>query len=151
MARIDYADLKNELAQILSAAPTLADIAFTVDDDIRLDSFGCSANIEMVRRDHTAPAQSLSAGQRQRYYVTTVVTVVAVGIDRQAAIEQRDDVIGEIEVVLMRNRTLNDKVGTLFLQGGELFLLKDTSDQSEGYFVAVGEIIVQLDATLSTV
>lgn len=151
MARVDYSDIKAEIASILSASTDLATVQITVDDDIRLDSFGVSANVEIVRRDYTAPAQSLSAGQRQRYYLTAVVSVISVALDREAAVSMRDSVVGHIEVALMRNRTLNDKVDTLFLQGGDMFLLKNTSSNSEGYFIAAAEVVAAIDATITTV
>lgn len=150
MAKIDYADLKNEIATILSSVAALSTVAVTVDDDIRVDSFGASINIEMARRDAGAPAQSLSAGQRQRYYLMIVASVVCVGIERQAVVDQRDDIISEVELAIMRNRTLNDKVSTTILQGGELFLMRQSSAGSEGYFIAAGEVIMQLDAEITT-
>ena len=151
MAAIDYDDIKNELAEILRLNANLRDLEITIDEDIRLDSFGTSLNIEMLRRDSSAPAQSLAGGQKQRYYLTVVISVIAVALERQQAVKSRDSIIGKVEVAVMGNRTLNGKVNTAILQGGELLLLKNTSSDSDGYYVAAGEVIIALDAEISTV
>lgn len=151
MAAIDYNAITEEIAEALSSSSDLAGVTVTVDDDINLDSFGVFVNVELTKRDPSTPGQSLSGGQRQRYIVTAVLSVVSVALDRRQAIKDRNEILAKAEIVMMRNRTLDGKVSTLFLQGGELFLLRNSSATSEGFFVAAGEIILGIDVEATTV
>lgn len=151
MAIVDYYDVKNTISEILGADTTLAGVSVTVDEDISLESFGSTVNVEISRRDPSPPGQSLSGGQKQRYYVTAIMSVVCVSLEKDGAVKSRDRIVGDVELILMRNRSLNGKVNTLFLQGGELFLLRSSSQNTEGFFVAAGEVVVFIDVELSTV
>ena len=59
----------------------------------------------------------------------------------------RDDLISYLEVHLMRNRTLNDKVDTSWLLGGQNVLAYIEDQES---FVAGGEIRMNIEVEIIT-
>jgi hypothetical protein len=63
-------------------------------------------------------------------------------LELETADRERDRLLGEIELILANNRTLNEKVDALWLEGGELPSTKDPG--SPGFFSG-GEIKISSD------
>jgi len=146
MPRVDYYDIEVEMLQILKADTTLQGVQITVEDDFELDT-GAWVAIYLDRRDPTE-GQSLSAGTRTRYnlYFSIWCWQYSLESTSQAA-RFRDDLIGKVEIALMKNRTLNNKVSHMWIEGGEMPSARLPG--SKGH-VAGGEIVVVAEVIAST-
>lgn len=146
MARIDYNDIKNELKDIIEAYSFTSAPTVSIEGDIIIDGFGPNINIELDSRS-PAESQSISAGRRTRYFVSIVLTVSVKNLDKQQAIQVRDDLLSELEYMLLNNRTLNNKVSTSWLQGGNnisAFIEEFSS------YIAAGDVKLNLDCSIIT-
>lgn len=151
MAAIDYKGIRDALEDILSAK-TAADEPL---DGARVyieeePQFGLSDNpaIAVFLDTRTAPdgEQSISRGTRTRLHLRGTLWVVAFSLDSyRKACDERDALLGQVELILMANRTLNEKVSTLWLNGGELFSARNP--QQESAYVSVGEVIMTMDVS----
>lgn len=147
MARIDYYAIETEIKTILDADATLTGTLITVEDELL---FGAErtpwVGVFLERRD--AGDQSLSSGQRTRYNLRFSIWCWEYSLESiSKAIQLRDDLLGKVEVALMGNRTLNGKVSTSWLEGGDLPSAR--VPESNG-FVSGGEIILIADVTATT-
>lgn len=139
MAAIDYAAITRQLAQILNEDSDIEGTRVFVEEmpQIGLMDAGVAIALYLLgRQPH--PQQVAAAGKRTRFIVR--ISVVCLGFDAGSFLEaeqKRDDLIGKVELVLMRNRTINGKVAASWLEGGDF-----ASAQAPGGapFVAAGEI-----------
>lgn len=139
MARIDYYDIANEIAGILSADSELSGVTVAVESDHEL-GVGLFVGVYIDRRESPPDEQQISAGTRERYILYVTLLCRAYSLDSISdAIRRRDDLVGKVEIALMGNRTLNGKVGGLWLEGGAL---PSGKDESGSGYISEGEIIV---------
>lgn len=102
--------------------------------------------VYLDRRTAPDDRQALSAGTTTRYLIEFVLWVVHFHFSSpREAVKFRDDALGDVEVALIGDRTLGGLVNYLWLTGGELLDMKDSSG-----FVAMGELGVTVDATMTT-
>lgn len=147
MPRVNYFDIESELAEILRANSTLDGVNITVESVTELEA-GSWVGIYLVGRE-LPEGQPLAAYTRMRYKLNFVIWCWEYSLDSIAdAIRQRDDLVGRVEIALMKNSTLNGKVSYCFLEGGELQSAQVA--ETSGY-VAGGEIILKADVTATTV
>lgn len=147
MARIDYFAIEQEIATILEADTELAGVRIDIETEVSTYE---GPTVIIFLDDRVAPddLQSLSAGQKTRMYVTFTLICAAPNYETlRAAAQARDDLIGRVEVALMNNRTLNNRVRTSWLDGG----LFDNAKDEQGGFVSAGEVRLIVDVTSSTV
>ena len=101
--------------------------------------------------DRIAPEgdQSLSSGTRTRFQVRFSIWCwhFGIGPDRRPVMEQRDDLLGNVEIALMNNRSLNSTVETSWIEGGEFM---SGPDPDSNQFMAGAQIILVADVTAST-
>ena len=148
MARVDYYTIVSEIGQILNADTTLSGVQITVEDSAPLDS-GPWIAIYLESRTPSS-GQSISAGTRTPYNLRISAWCWQFSLESTArAAQLRDDLVGLVEIALMKNRTLNDKVGSIYLEGGELMSDQIKSDEMSG-FIAGGEIIIIADVVAIT-
>ncbi len=90
--------------------------------------------------------QPLGAAQIVRYTHTLKLIVAFLGFDSLAETTRiRDDVLGRIEIALMKDRTLKGTVVTSWPIGGEMgFAI------NEGSFMAVAELMLNADVCATT-
>lgn len=145
MARIDYHNIAKQIQSVLQNDATLSGVLVTVEKDVLLGFENTPwVNIRAARRDPT-PEQPIRAGQLQKYWITYVCECWESSLEGpERAAQLRDDLIGKVEVALMGNRTLNDTVESLILDGGEFML----GEESGKIFVG-GEVVVRVAATAS--
>lgn len=149
MARVDYFDLENTIKSILEADSSLSGVTITVEGEVPGGGVGLFpyVGIHIERRDPHG-GQPLAAGQRTRLNLKFAIWCWEYSLESVAkAIQLRDDLVGKVEVALMKNRTINNKVACIWLDGGRLPSGKDP--ESNGWLSA-GEIIVIADVTAST-
>ena len=145
MARIDYNAIKDELSIILKDTDIQINFNVSIEGDILFDGYDNLVDIEIDSR--AISSTSISNGTKARYSLLTVLTVWAKHFDIESAKRIRDDLISEIELVLMQNRTLNGKVDTSWLLGGQNVLAFVEDQQS---FVAGGEIRMNIESEIIT-
>jgi len=149
VARIDYHEIKNALKTIiqndaLTSAATVeleTDIMYAAEKAPWVGIYGLS---------RTAPEddQGLSAGTRTRYEYRILLVVVECNMESlEAASEARDDLLGKLEQVLMKDRTISGNAITSWLDGGELGSAPLTGERA-GY-IADAEIELVADVRAS--
>ena len=147
MARLDYYAIETAIKTLLEADATLAGTVVTVEDELL---FGAErtpwVGIFLDRRD--PGEQSLSAGTRTRYNIRLSIWCWEYSMESiSKAIQLRDDLVGKVEVALMKQRTLNDTVTKSWIEGGELPSARVPDNNG---FVSGGEIILIADASATT-
>lgn len=148
MAKVDYYGIVNEIGVILNTDTELFGVQITVEDEPPLDS-GPWVAVYLENRTPTS-GQSISAGTRTRFQLRMSVWCWQFSIESTGrAAQLRDELVGKVEIALMKNRTLNDKVGSIWLDGGQLLSEQIKSDSISG-FIAGGEIIVLAEVVAIT-
>lgn len=148
MSRVDYYDLATEIREILIADDTLEGVQVTVEDDAPLDS-GPWVSVVLVNRS-TPMGQPLAGGTRTRFNVRFSLWCWQFSLESTGvASKLRDDLVGKVEIALMANRTLNNKVASSWLEGGDMMSERVQNDNISGY-IAGGEVILIADITAST-
>lgn len=137
MARIDYNLLATRVQAALKADPALSEAQVTIEDDINLDT-GPWVAIYLTRRDAPAADQRIAAGRKLVYNVTLALWCWQYALESAArAIELRNDLLGKVEIALLKDRTLGGAAEFVTLEGGEMVTVKDNSR-----FVAGAELIL---------
>lgn len=151
MAKIDYHEIAEQIKIKIHDYDDLSSVTVTVEEEIPLDSGPWVAIYLGSRRAHES--QPMAAGTKTRYYVTYHIWCHQYSLTSVAEANQlRDDLVGEVEIALMSDRTLNNKVSYAFLDGGRFQsgrLTKPDGSEIPGA-VASGEIILVVDVTAST-
>jgi len=145
MARVNYFDIETTLEDILKDDPTLAGTTILVEEELTFQQDDIVI-IYLDRRVAPANEQSLSAGKRTRMDLSFSIWCFHYGLELRDVMKARDDLLGKIEIVLMNNRTLRDKVETSWLEGGEFQTLK-TEDQA---FMSGAEIVLTTKVIATT-
>lgn len=148
-ARVDYWAVENEIAEIIRANTSVTFV--TVEEEM---VFGAESTpwvgVYLDKREVPPARQTLSGGTRTRMQLTFSMWVWCFSLELQEAIKQRDYHIGQIELILMAHRTLNDTVDTSWLSGGRLPSARVRADSgSSGGFISGGEILLVADVVAS--
>ncbi|NJM10616.1 MAG: hypothetical protein HC889_00685 [Synechococcaceae cyanobacterium SM1_2_3] len=104
--------------------------------------------VGIYAQNRGAPAdqQAVTIG-RTRVLVQFNLWVWAFSMELAAAFQRRDDLIGDCEVALMLDRTLNGTVNAMWLEGGRMARADDPANL--GRFLAGGEIIAVAEVVAS--
>ena len=152
MAAINYAGIRDAIESILNSKTgpggVLEGSRIYIEEEPQFGLMDQATAIALFMDTRTAPdgQQSISMGTRTRIYLRVTFWVVAFSMENfRKACDMRDAVMGRLELLLMDNRTLNDTVGTSWLNGGELFSAKDP--QNNSVFTAVAEVVMTLDVS----
>lgn len=152
MAKIDYVAITRAMRDQLAADADVIrldariGIHEPVPTDLTRNPF---VGIYESRRT-SPPLQDLAAGTRTRYEIQWEIQVHCFSSDSDGAYEdaasRRDELLGAVEVALMRDRTLGGVLAdnSLMLRGGELGGVA----QSVG-FISSGQLLVTAEATIS--
>jgi hypothetical protein len=142
MAVIDYYQIEKDIAAQLSADARLSGVTIAVEEEPEF-SEGKFVVIYLINREAPAEMQSISANQRVRMAVSYVLVCAAAGLELAAAMEDRDDLIGNVELSLMANTTFsNAQVISSYLSGGEF---ENSRNGDDGLFNASGEVELVVD------
>lgn len=146
MSAIDYYDIKETIKEILDAdADFTAQVS--IEEDVVMNPLEPQLLIQLTNRRYSDADQSLSAGRKSRYDLEFFLTLHVTSFEKAQAIRIRDDLMGFLELALLRNHTLNGKVITSWIGGGE-FILAEVEDQQSA-FVAAGELKFIVAAEMS--
>lgn len=144
MPRFDYIGLLREMQTLLQLDPSMTGVTVTVEKQgVNAVELSPWVNIRLDRRD--APEQYLAGNTRQRYILRIVLTCVQFALDVEMAAQLRDDLLGTVEVVLMKNRDISQLVSTSWIDGGAF----DITSEDAG-FLANAEIVLLADVTATT-
>lgn len=150
--RLDYWGIEQELKLIL--LDQLHEYTVVVEQEILFSPEMTPYVTIYCDGRSLAPHQVIAAGRRVKYHVELSIWVWTFAMELARAVKQRDDCVSEIELVLMGNRTINDKVETSWITGGRLPSTKlptrDDMAQYSGGYLSGGEIklIAVADATI---
>ena len=143
MAKIDYNGIKDELKSVILAANLSVDHEVSIEGDILFDNFDTLIDIEIDSRE--LQTAYISQGTKIRLNLLVTITVWAKHFEQSVSKKIRDDLMGELEVVLLQNRTLNDKVDTLWLLGGQNVAAYIEDEQA---FVSAGEVKINIESEI---
>ena len=144
MAKIDYNGIKSAVKSIIEAGSFTYSPVVGIESNLLIDAFDTYVNIELDSRSESQ--QGINSGLRTRYNVVLVLNVWVKNWDKSQSALIRDTLIGELELLLIQHRNLNNTVTTSWLTGGQCIsaYIEDLSA-----FVSAGEIRLNLDCTLS--
>jgi hypothetical protein len=145
MAAIDYFGIAEEMAEIIHA--NKPDIMVVVEEELIIGPDNHPIIAVYVDSREVPANQPIASGRKMRIIVHFAVWVWSYGLNVKEAIRERDDLIGDVELILMQNRTINDLVDMLWIDGGKLptAMLPDSSGFTSG-----GEIIVRAEVMAET-
>jgi hypothetical protein len=107
-------------------------VQVSIEEDITLD-IGPWVCIYTTRRDAPVDDQRIAAGRKLVYNVTLALWCWQYALESAArAIELRNDLVGAVEIALMRDRTLGGTVDFIVLSGGDFVTVKDSSRFASG-------------------
>lgn len=150
MARISYTATLKAIKQVIEEDPDVRRLEPRVEANapIPVDLDKPFIAVYEGRRDPSG-GQDLAAGTRTRYVVTYEVQVHCFSAESQAdAGEQRDEVLGTVEIALMRKRSLGGALddSSLMLRGGPL----GGGAGPQGGFISSGGLSISVEAVAST-
>lgn len=148
MFRVDYFRIENEWAQIFRTDPRTQEATVLVEEELSFYENDVIL-IELERRDAPDDLQTASAGQRTRFLLQMSVWVYAYALEKAVSMSRRDDLLGEVELVIQENRGLNGLVGATWMQGGEF----ENRRSAEGPGFMAGaqiEVVMQVTAVSSS-
>ncbi len=152
MAKINYQGILQALKAILDADSRTAGNIIDVEQDPQFgmgERSNKAAALSLVSR-YSQDGQSLAAGTRHTYFVNISVWVYGFSVQSfEEAAKLRDDFMGDVELVLMSNRTLSANVTMVELEGGKFYSAKE--DTPGGLvWVAVAEVNVKARVSATT-
>lgn len=147
MAAVDYVGIRDQIEAALVADARTSNARVYVEEEPQFGLSDQQSVIAVFMDNRTTPAdiQSVSAGKRTRYLLRISFWVVAFSLESyRKACDERDALVGQLELVLMDNRTLGGKVTTSWLEGGEMFSARDPQNS---VFTAIAEVVMVLDVS----
>lgn len=151
MARVDYFQIEKEIQTVLKDDADLAGVAVLIEEELTFAE-GNIILIELDRRDAPDDLQSISAGQRTRFLLQISLWCWGFGYERERAMEQRDDLLGKVEVALLKHRAaqpgnaFGGEVTSFWMQGGD-FENRRTTDSDRFLSGASIDLICDVTAT----
>lgn len=146
MAVINYKGIRDAVQSILQADSRTSGARIYVEEEPQFGVMDKPAIALFMDRRTMTHDQSLSTGKRTRYEIKMMLITVYFSLNSfHDACDGRDNLLAQLEATLMDNRTLNDTVKTMWLEGGELFSARDSQNNA---FVAVGETGIVAEASV---
>ena len=145
MPLIDYWDIEEEIVEILREG--LPGSTVTSEEEQMFSPEQVPWLCVYLERRDAPPSQPIAGGSRLRYQVRYSIWCWHYSLDKRESMKLRDQLIGNAEVVLLSNRTLNDKVEQAWLEGGRLLNGLGTEQQD---FLSGGEIVLIAEVVSST-
>lgn len=130
MAAIDYTGVANAIEAILKADSRTNPARIFVEEEPQFAIMDSQQVIAVFLDSRQAPAgqQVLSQGKRTRMLLRMPIWVLAFSLEGyRRACELRNTVLGNLELVMMDNKTLSGTVATSWLEGGDMISARDSS------------------------
>jgi len=145
MARLDYYAIEVAIKTILDA--TLLATTVLIEEVVAYIE-GPLVVIYLDRRRAPAELQQLSAGTSTRFELDLTLWCLALSYDgvREAS-QLRDNIIGQVEVAMMADRTIGGTVMSSWIEGGEF---RNSRTEDDSGFISAGEVKIIASARSST-
>lgn len=149
MAAINYSGITDQLATLLRADSRTSAARIFVEEEPQVGLMDQQSAIAIFMDGRTAaPQQLLKAGKATIIHIRMSLWVVSFSIESFVAARAiRDPLLGNLELVLMANRTIGGLVEMSWLEGGSLVSARDDSGSS--VFVAAAETVLVAEAIAS--
>lgn len=147
MARVDYFAIQEAIKTVLEADQTIADAHIALEEELE---FNQQNHILIYLMDRDAPEnrQTLSGGTRTKFLINFSIWCFAYHMSElKEAMRRRDDLIGKVEIALMKNRSLGGVVDGSWITGGEF---ANASQEGSASLFAGGEIRLTTEQTAIT-
>lgn len=138
---VDYSGIRTSLRTLLTASASLANVRIYIEQEpeIGLPDAGLALAIFGLSRNAIA-SQPAAFGKQTIYNLRTAIWTFSFNMESyEAACTSRDGLLGVLELVLMENRTISNKVASSWLEGGEIFSARHPDT---GIFVAAAETVL---------
>ena len=147
MARLDYYAIEEGIKTTLEADSALDGVKIHIEEESLFSNDECPAIfIYIESRDAPIDMQRLAAGTRTDFQMRFSLWCVEFHLESiPKAAELRDDLLGNAEVALMKDRVLGGTVVKAWLEGGRFL-----SGEVEGGFIMAAEIILVADGIATT-
>jgi hypothetical protein len=150
MARVDYFGIQEQIAAILrddeDVRALVAEVS--VEEEVVMNEMAPHVIIYLEDRQAPADMQGLRAGQATRFLLRFSIWCIAYSIEKIShAIKLRDELIGTVEVALMKERSLRGAVNKCWLEGGQM--PSSRLPNNAGWFSG-GEIVLVADVLSTT-
>ncbi len=147
MSAIDYWAIRTAIRTVLKRDENLDNVYIHIEEEF---IFGVESTpaviIYLDGREAPDDMQSISAGKKTRYLLTFSLWCYEYNMESVAlAIKARDTLIGNVEIALLRDHSLESTVTKSWLEGGGMF----SARTEEGQFFASAEVILVADVTAS--
>lgn len=142
MARIDYFAIEQEIQRVLKEDATLVGagvVHVVVEEDVVTSPEMCPW-VGVYIADRESSGSPITAGQQQRFKVRYEVWCYDHALEVPEASRLRDDLIGKVEVALLKKPTLNGKVTTMMITGGTF-----DSGRVDAGFLMGGSIVLEIE------
>ena len=120
MAAVDYHGVMVSLKAILEADASLAGVPVFIEQEPAFDVIGAGKAIVIVFDGRQTPGdlQPMAAGKRTRFHARYGIWSVGFGQSYEEAAQNRDNLLGAVDLVLMNNRTVSGKLAHAWIDGG---------------------------------
>lgn len=145
MSKIDYYQLAEDIKDMLDADPLTQNILKTIEvDEAASLEMGPSIDIRIEGRQIREQDQTINNSTSFRAYINVVLMIFVFDLDsKRHAMQTRDTIIGDVEMILLNDPTIGGKVDCALLDGGSL---DSGQTQQNGYFCA-GEVKINIELT----
>lgn len=146
MAAVDYTGILAQIKTILEADALTNNAHVVIEEEPQFGSMDHQRVVALfAERRSPHEGQSLSAGKRTRYLFHVSVWSTFFAAESYAvACAGRDTLIGNVELVLMKDRTIGGKATTCWMDGGELLSARSPSGD---VFVSAGQTLLVVDVS----
>ena len=145
MARFDYFQLERDIQTKLQADAGLAGVTILVEENVSFFE-NDHVIIHLKRREVPDEMQSFSAGTRMRMLLRLELVCVSFAFELAVARENRDDLVGKVELALMGDRQFSNslQVNSSWIEGGEFE--DGTTGEKQLYSLATIDLVVDVVA-----
>lgn len=146
MARIDYFAIELEIQKVLKEDATIVSAGATVvvEEDVVTSPEMCPW-VGVYIADRDSAGAPITAGQQQRFRIRYEVWCFEHAMEVPLAAQQRDDLMGKVEVALLKKPTLNGKVTSMAITGGAF-----DSGRVDAGFLMGGSIVLEIEKKATT-
>ena len=147
MARINYFAIEQEIQKVLKEDASLVSagvVHVVVEEDVVTSPEMCPW-VGVYIADRESAGSPLTAGQQQRFKVRYEVWCYDHALEVPEASKLRDELLGKVEVALLKKPTLNGKVTSMLITGGTF----DSGRTAVG-FLQGGSIVLEIEKKATT-
>lgn len=144
-AAVDYSGIRNKLQSIFEGDDLTSGAKIFIEEDPQFGLSDVQQAIVICLDGRTAPsaAQRLAGGLRTQYHLQCVLVTVYFSMESfKDACDGRDTLLGNMELVLMKDRTIGGKATSSWLEGGPMFSVRNPGSN---VWAAVAETTLTID------